>query len=245
MTKNYVDRDDNTIYSCDLLKVRLHELEQFMYGYTHDLKENLRTVSSFSQLLLRKNSDQFDAESIDYITHILRNIGHMNTLISDVLAYPKATDAIKPLKAIPLNALISDVKEMLAFQIEESKATITIGHLHTVYGDYIKVRQVFFNMMSNALKFRSEKPLCIDINTYHTGQFIKVSIKDNGIGINEEYHHVIFEPFKRLQPRSLEGSGIGLAICKKNVEAHGGTIFACTNPTGGTEFIFTLPGVNH
>ena len=166
------------------------------------------------------------------------------TLITDIFSYSKINDNITHIQAVNLNTLITEIREILAFRLEESNATLTIDHMPLVHGDIIKIKQIFINLLSNAIKFRSQTPLHISIKGKTIGQSVIIRVSDNGIGINEAYHQIIFEPFKRLNPQALyDGSGIGLTIVKRNIEAHNGTIYAACNPSGGTEFVFTLPCV--
>lgn len=218
-------------------------LERFAHVCSHDLKEPLRSISNFIQLLFERNSEYFDEESLIYVRHTLKGIDRMNSLIKDILLYSKIAGQTASAK-IPLdmNRILYDIKEIFSYKLSKIDACLNIAELPTILGEPTQIDQLFTNLIENAIKFRSEKPLIIDIFAVEKSLFWEIHVRDNGIGINEEYHKNIFTMFKRLHGKSqYEGSGIGLAICQKIVHEHFGKIYVKSVPAEGSDFIFTLP----
>ena len=218
------------------------ELERFAHSCSHDLKEPLRSVAGFVQLLLRHNSGEFDEISIDYIQQILNGLDRMGSLIKDILLYSRITTQMDSHSMVDLKEILDCINNDLIFNLQEAGGNIHIGEVPVVMGNATKMKQLLTNLIENAIKFRSSKPLVIDISAKDLGSFWEISVADNGIGIEKQYQKSVFDMFKRLNSKNrYEGSGIGLSICKKIVNAHGGNILVRSNPTGGSEFAFTLP----
>lgn len=216
-------------------------LERFAHICSHDLKEPLRTISGLTQLLLRHNSDVFDDISQDYIHYILKGLDRMDTMIKGILVYSKIPSNVCSNSFIDINNVLEEVRESLELKLFEVDACIRSKHMPVIIGDKTQIIQVFMNLIENALKFRSDRPLIIEISSIEKKEFWEFSIKDNGIGIGENYREDIFDMFKRLHTKDqYEGSGIGLSVCKKIVQMHGGDIYVKANPEGGSEFMFTL-----
>jgi PAS domain S-box-containing protein len=219
------------------------DLEQFASIISHDLKEPLRTVSSFVQLLNRKYRDKLDERGQIFMQQILEGTDHMRTLLDDLLSYSLLGGNSLNFQSIQLEEVLQDVKRKLDKRIKENRAEITSSGLPEVYGDRMQLFIVMQNLISNSLKYRSDNSPRIEI-TYKTksNKECVVCLEDNGIGFEQKHAERIFQIFQRLHLRAeYEGTGIGLAICKKIIDRHGGRIWAESEPDQGTKFCFTLP----
>jgi len=227
----------------DGLKRSNSELERFAYICSHDIKEPLRTISSFIHLIYRHNAGNFDEITQEYFSYVRKGVERMRLLIEDILIYSKVDSNNLHHTIVSIGDLIEEIKETLASTIEENHVIIETGYLPEIYGDYTQLTQLFRNLIENAIKFRSEKTPVIKIEATSLNGFWYFTIKDNGLGISEEYHQKVFQMFERLHGKEkYEGSGIGLALCKKVVESHGGSdIGVRSHKEGGAEFYFTLP----
>ena len=221
------------------------ELEQFAYVASHDLQEPLRKVASFCQLLQQRYGGQLDARADQYIGFAVDGALRMQDLINDLLAFSRVGRVENPHTEVDCNALVARVRTDLGRAIEESDATIEASELPTLRGDAGLLRLVFQNLCANAIKFRGEAAPVVRIAASRDGRYWRFRVSDNGIGIDPEYEERIFVLFQRLHPRNqYEGTGIGLAMCRKIVEYHGGRMWLDTEPAaadGGTTFFFTLP----
>jgi PAS domain S-box-containing protein len=215
------------------------ELESFAYAATHDLREPLRTVSAFTQLLVERCAS--DAENQKYSQFILDSVAHMSSMLDDLLALTSLTsqDARQP---VDLRSAVDQAISCLEQAIQESGATITVGSLPCLLGNESQFTGLMQNLLSNAIKYRSEQPVHIEVTAEPLGTRWLVKVADNGIGIAPAYHEQIFGLFKRLQ-RSVPGTGIGLAICKKIVDGMGGRIWVESEPGHGSTFCFTAQAV--
>ncbi|MBP7793308.1 MAG: GHKL domain-containing protein [Candidatus Goldbacteria bacterium] len=225
-----------------LMKVN-KELEQFAYVISHDIKEPLRMVSSYVQLLQKKYQDKLDADANDYIRFAVDGVKRMNDLIDGLLDYSRVLTRDMTIEDVDVKQVIEEILSILKFKIEEKKATIMIKtDLPVVEANKINIMRVFQNLIDNALKFCKNKPV-IEITSEKKGKFYFFCIKDNGIGINNENKDGIFKIFHRINPREeYEGTGIGLSICKKIIERHNGKIWFESEGDGkGSAFYFTLP----
>ena len=233
----------------ELVKVRTAELErsnaelqQFAYIASHDLQEPLRMVSSYLQLLERRYKGQLDADADDFIHFAVDGAKRMRALINDLLAYSRVQTRGKPFEPTDGEKVLKLTLTNLQQAIEESKAEITHNPLPTVMADELQLVQVFQNLIGNAIKFRGDEPPQIHVSAKRTGNEWMFSVRDNGIGIEPQYAEKIFGIFQRVYGTAeYPGTGIGLAICKRIVERHGGHIWVESEPSTGSTFYFTLP----
>lgn len=217
------------------------ELEQFAYVASHDLQEPLRAVNSYAQLLARKYEGNLDAKADKYLGYIQEGATRMQQLISDLLELSRVGTRGKALTPTPCEPVLRQVLDNLQVAIAENNAIITYGSLPRVMGDETQLIQLFQNLISNAIKFRREEPPQIHVCAMQQKNEWIFSVRDNGIGIEAEYFDRIFLIFQRLHGRSeYPGTGIGLAVCKKIVERHGGRIWVESVPDEGTTFYFSL-----
>ncbi len=218
------------------------ELQQFAHIVSHDLNEPLRTITSFLQLLTRRLSGTLDAEATEYLTFVGEGAQRLHHLLADLLAYTRAGGEGQEVAAVDGNALLARVLMDLKLAIAESGATITQDPLPTVWGDRARLGRVMQNLIGNALKFRGPTPPQVHVSAQRDGQQWRFSVRDNGIGIDPAQAGRLFQVFQRLHTRQeYPGTGIGLAICKKIVEQHGGQIWVESEVGKGATFLFTLP----
>jgi PAS domain S-box-containing protein len=218
------------------------ELEQFAYIVSHDLNEPLRTITNFLQLLTRRLPSSLDAEATEYLAFVEGGAQRLHHLLADLLAYTRAGGQSPEVAAVDGNALVARVVPDLQLAIAESGATITQDPLPTVLGDGARLGQVVQNLIGNALKFRGPAPPQIHVSAQRDGQQWRFAVRDNGIGIDPAQAGQLFRVFRRLHTRTkYPGTGIGLAICKKIIEQHGGRIWVESEVGKGATFFFTLP----
>ncbi len=224
------------------LKISNRELEQFAYVASHDLQEPLRMVSSFTQLLERRYKDQLDDDADDYIGFIVEGAQRMKNLIDDLLTFSRLNTEIREFEIVLMEVALDDVLTNLKASIKENNAQITHDTLPTIKGDPLQINQLLQNLIANAIKFHGENQPIIHISAHEFGKDWLFSISDNGIGIEQHHQEQIFNIFKRLHTRDeYEGTGIGLSICKRIVQKHGGKIWVESEPGKGTTFYFTIP----
>ncbi|MGK0388191.1 MAG: PAS domain S-box-containing protein [Maribacter sp.] len=219
------------------------ELESFAYVASHDLKQPLRSISSFTQLLKRRYQHLFDERAEEYMNFIITNVNNMNELIKDLLDYSRVNTKELDVDEIDMNSLLLDLVDMYHHLPENKGLIFDIQKLPSEFvGNYTKLKQVFQNLINNAIKFQIKgTPPKIEITCEDLVDKYQISIKDNGIGIEQKYMEKIFLVFQRLHTKiEYEGSGIGLAICKKIVEQHGGDIWVESELGKGSTFSFTL-----
>jgi signal transduction histidine kinase len=227
-------------YAADLERSN-RDLEQFAYVASHDLAEPLRTVSSFIGLLDQRYGGRLDAEAHEFIRSAVGGAQRMQSLIDDLLEYSRLGQARLISEAVSLEAVTADTLTSLQASIERTGARIEIGPLPIVNGDPRQLVQLFQNLVSNAMKFAAETPVIRIESLFDDGSWT-VSVIDNGIGIDPAAAQRIFTPFERLHGRErFDGTGIGLAICERVVERHGGRIWVEPVEGGGSSFRFTLP----
>ena len=217
-------------------------LEQFAYAASHDLQEPLRMVSSYLQLLERRYGDDLDEDADEFIDFAVDGAERMREMIDGLLEYARVETGGNPLEPVELNGVVDDVFTDLQLQIEASDAHIEVGSLPEVNGDEGQLRQVFQNLVTNAIEYSGEKAPRIDVSAERNGSMWRISVRDAGIGIDSDETDRVFEVFQRLHSREeSEGTGIGLALCRRIVERHGGEIWVESEPGEGSTFSFTLP----
>lgn len=227
----------------DDLRIRNRELQDFAYVASHDLQEPLRKIQSFSDRLQSRLGSSLDDSSHDYLRRMGQAALRMQTLIDDLLAYSRVATRTAGVAPVDLAAVLAAVLDDLEARIAEAKAVVTFDPLPTIQADATQMRQLLQNLLANALKFRdAERPCVVAISVRRTGAVFELRVSDNGIGFEPAYAERIFAPFQRLHPRNVyEGTGIGLAIVRRIVERHGGTIRAESDAGQGASFIVTLP----
>ncbi len=223
------------------------DLQQFAYVASHDLQEPLRLIAIYTELLGTNYTGRLDADADRFIGVIVDGVRRMENLIRDLLIYSRTIHG-DPAPAEPIE--VSEAMRAATFNLEasiaQSGAIIENGPLPVVPYDRVQLIQVFQNLLSNAIKYRGETAPVIKVTaadvTARDGDLNWVfSVRDNGLGIHADYHETIFSPFKRLHGAEYAGTGVGLAICRRIVERHGGTIWVESEPGGGSTFFFTVP----
>lgn len=217
------------------------ELEAFTYAVTHDLKEPLRSVSVFTELLVQRSKP--DEETQDLAGFIVDGVKRMSALLDDLLSFTSLKAHVK-LQQTALRRAAERAIQNLDKIIHESSATVELGPLPLIEGHPNHLMQLFQNLIGNAIKYRSEEPPCIHITAERLGTECIIKVKDNGIGIAPEYREHVFGLFKRLHGRQIPGTGIGLAICKKIVDGMGGRIWVEPNGDHGSAFCFSVTPVD-
>ncbi|MTI84438.1 MAG: GHKL domain-containing protein [Firmicutes bacterium] len=225
----------------DELSYSNRELEQFAYVASHDLQEPLRMVASFAQLLSKRYSGQLDSDADEFIDYIVDGATRMQSLINALLEFSRVGTRGKEFAPTDMQAVVEEVIKNLKISVQETKAQITYGELPKIMADTSQLIQLFQNLVANAIKFHGDAPPKIHIEAYCQDKQWVISICDNGIGIEEEHLDRVFQIFQRLHKRDqYDGTGIGLAICKKIVERHGGQIWVDSAPKIGSTFYFSI-----
>jgi PAS domain S-box-containing protein len=217
------------------------ELQRFAYTVSHDLQEPLRTIRSYAELLSRRYGDKLDQDAGEFITFMMDAAGRMTQLLKDLLTYSQAG---RPDRTLPEPAASANILQWAIMNVDrlakETGATITYDPLPMVEADQTQLSQVFQNLLGNAIKYRSSDPPAIHISATRVDDLYEFAVRDNGIGVDPEHHDRIFGVFKRLHGKEVPGTGIGLAICRKIIESHGGRIWIESDVGKGSTVKFTL-----
>ncbi|WP_440771141.1 PAS domain-containing protein [Natronorubrum sp. DTA28] len=224
------------------LEASNERLEQFAYAASHDLQEPLRMVSSYLQLLENRYGDDFDSDAEEFLEFAVDGADRMRAMIEGLLAYSRVETRGDPFESVELDSVVAAAREQLRLQIEEERAEIAVESLPRVRGDAGQLRQVFQNLLSNALTYSGDEPPRVRVSAERAGAEWIVSVHDEGIGIEPDEQNRIFEVFERLHARDeYRGTGIGLALCQRIVERHDGKIRVDSEPGEGSTFSVVLP----
>jgi len=226
---------DEKVRHCD-------ELRQFAYAVSHDLREPLRMVKSYTQLLELPHEQQRDADRQEFLRYIADAIERAERLLADLVTYSLQLRPLdQPESQVDAEAVLAAVLLGMESSIRDGGAQITHDPLPCVTFDFERLSQLFRELIANAIKFRAPVAPQIHISANESEQGTTFSVRDNGTGIDPRYHHQIFEVFKRLHGREFPGTGMGLAVCKRIVEQHGGAIWVESEGGNGATFRFRLP----
>lgn len=224
------------------------ELEQFAFVASHDLQEPLRKVMAFSDRLHQLLEGRLSEQEIDYLERVMAATRRMQAMIDGLLAYSRVTTQAHPFERVDLGEIIEDVVSDLELRLERTGGRVTVRDIPSIEADPMQMRQLFQNLINNALKFHIpgvtpeiEITAPAGNGLRPNGRSLSIFVRDNGAGFEQENAERIFRPFERLHGRDVEGTGMGLAICSKIVERHGGKIHAESAPGAGATFIITLP----
>ena len=242
------------IYMSELKRSNL-ELQEFAYIASHDLQEPLRKIQAFGDRLSRRYADQLDQRGLDYLMRMQNAAGRLRLLIDNLLLFSQVTTAAQPFSEVDLNEVITAVLSDLSVRVKETKTVVDVGNLPTIEAEPTQMHQLFQNLIGNALKFtRPNQSPQIEITScliqgrnlssgmLNQQEMVQLKVKDNGIGIEEKYIERVFQLFERLHSRqAYEGTGIGLAICRKIVDRHNGRISVQSEVGVGTTFLIDLP----
>ncbi len=235
--------EENLIIYAQRLEASNRELQDFASIAAHDLQEPLRKIEAFSDRLKTKYREALPEEGRDYLDRMMSAARRMRTLIDDLLTYSRVTTKTLPFSKVDLAQITREVLSDLEIRVEQSKARVNVGELPVIDADPSQMRQLFQNVIANALKFhKKDQPPEVKISAVVIGNDCVISIEDLGIGFDEKYLDRIFTIFQRLHGRQeYEGTGVGLAVVRRIVERHSGKIRAKSAPNQGTTFIVTLP----
>jgi len=218
------------------------ELQEFTHVTSHDLQEPLRKIQTFCDMIKTRSSSSLDSSGLDYFNRVLSSVQRMRQLLNDLLQLSRMIAKPEPFKAIDLDRIAHEAADLFEEELMKSGGKIEIDAMPVIDADETQILRLFQNLIGNAVKYRDEKSPLIRIFSRIDGNTCEIYIKDNGIGFEQKFAERIFKPFQRLHGRSeYEGTGMGLAICRKIVERHGGSIRAESEPEKGSTFIITLP----
>ena len=248
LEERVADRTAALNEAVESLRISNRELEQFASVASHDLQEPLRKIEAFGDRLKTRSDEHFDDQGRDYLDRMLQSATRMRKLINDLLTFSRVTTKAQPAEQLSLRKIAEEVASDLEGRLQQGGGRIDLGELPQIEGDPLQLRQLMQNLISNGLKF--QRPGVSPVVKVEgrlsrdgaNGAVCELTFQDNGIGFDEIYLDRIFNVFQRLHGRNeYEGTGMGLAICRKIVERHGGTITAKSKPNEGARFIVTLP----
>jgi light-regulated signal transduction histidine kinase (bacteriophytochrome) len=244
--KNDLHKKLETEYKLKALEQRNKELEQFNYIASHDMKEPMRTIRSFSDLLQKKYASQLDDKGKLFLNYISDSSKRLYNLIEGLLDFTKVNE-LNEKQEIDCNYIIRKVIQDINSSIKSSNAQIEFSDLPTIIANEVSMTQIFQNLISNAIKYKHPDRIpVINITHQSNRNYHQFAVKDNGLGIEDVYHDKVFELFGRLHNKAeIEGTGIGLSICKKIIESAGGRIELRSILGTGSTFLFTIPKLGH
>jgi light-regulated signal transduction histidine kinase (bacteriophytochrome) len=218
-------------------------LSEFAHIVSHDMKAPLRRIASYCELIREEAGDRLDGtEAHSYIERLITNAARLQRFIDDLLAFSRVLHSHEDREALDLTAVARDILDDFAPLIAETHAAVTVEPLPVMEAYPVRMRQLFQNLIGNALKYRGEAPPVVTVSAQEEGDHYLFSVRDNGMGIAPEYQENIFKAFQRLHTQDkIEGTGLGLSICREVVEMHGGRIWVESEPGKGSAFFFTLP----
>jgi signal transduction histidine kinase len=218
-------------------------LSEFTHTASHDLKAPLRHIGSYCQIILEEYGDKLGDKGAEYVRRLGVNAKRLQALVDDLLAYSEAMNAKEEKVPVDCGAVVAEVLESFEEPVKESGAKIVATNLPVVTAGPLRMKQMFQNLISNALKYRSpDRDLVVTVSAEDKGSEYLFSVADNGLGIDPAHRTTIFQPFKRLHSRDeIEGTGLGLSICRKIAEIHQGRIWVDSEPGKGSVFYFTIP----
>jgi len=235
-------RDVTELKAAEKLKQENRELEQFAYVASHDLQEPLRMVASYTQLLARRYRGQLDADADEFIDFAVDGATRMRALINDLLEYARLGTKRHQAERVDCEKVVERALVNLSAAIEERGARVTHDPLPAVRGDESQLVRLFQNVLGNAIKLSRADNAAVHVGAVPHDSSVRFAVRDNGIGIEARHFDRVFQVFQRLHSREeYPGNGIGLAVCKKVVETHGGRMWLESEPGAGTTFFFTLP----
>lgn len=218
------------------------DLHQYASVASHDLQEPLRTIAGYCAMLSNHLGEKLDDESRMYLDFVTESAKRLQLMVKDLLAYSSVGTVESACETVDCALLLHDTLEELRIPIAESKAKVTCGKLPAVQGQRLQIQRVFQNLIGNAIKFHDGRPPEVHVSAEREKDRWVFTVQDNGIGIEAEYFDKIFDVFRRLHGReAYPGTGIGLSLCKKIIENHGGEIWVESTPGVGSRFRFTLP----
>jgi light-regulated signal transduction histidine kinase (bacteriophytochrome) len=217
------------------------ELQRFAYVASHDLQTPMRGVAGFAELLRTRHADKLDAQAQDWIRRMVDSVGQLQTLVGDLLEYARVDSPAHRFEPVPLGEVFAHVALLLDAAVRETGAELGCGELPVVMGARSQLVQLLLNLIGNALKYRGAEPPRIHVGARREGSEWRFAVRDNGIGIAARHHERIFEMFQRLHDQGeYPGTGIGLAVCRRVVQLHGGRIWVESAPGRGSGFYFTI-----
>jgi light-regulated signal transduction histidine kinase (bacteriophytochrome) len=241
LANSFNDMAGRLATAMDELKRSNEELEQFAYSASHDLKSPLLVIGSNLKLYQRRYQGKLDTEADRFISEAIKNVLRMEKLISGILTYARVGSQGKPFEKVDCSEALSTAHNNLNLEVEKCGAEITHDQLPTVEADLVQIIQLFQNLIGNAIKFMEKENPHIHVSAVEKGKDWVFSIRDNGIGIPAEEIEKVFDIFHRYHGERYQGTGIGLATCKKIVERHGGTIWVESELGKGSVFYFSIP----